>query len=88
MGLVSSVHNLLQKSKPELADKFKSNYNAQDGFSEIISLNQYFRKELLKAPISTLDERECLIDDLSDNQWLMYFETHVLPTLVRFNLPT
>lgn len=85
--LIQEVEDMLDGERRELADVFRSTFRDTHE-SEMVSLNKYFRVQLSKAPVPTLDERECLIDDLSPGQWLKYFESHVLPTLVRFNLPS
>jgi hypothetical protein len=85
--LAQEVEDLLSEQKLHLGDAFRANYRNTHG-DEMVSLNKYFRIELSKAPVPTLDERECLIDDLEPKQWLKYFQGHVLPTLVRFNLPS
>jgi hypothetical protein len=84
--LSQAVHDMLAEQKQHIADAFEASFKNTHG-DEMVSLNKYFRVELSKAPVSTLDERECLIDDLEPNQWLKYFRVHVLPTLVRFDLP-
>lgn len=86
VNLVQAVEDLLADHKPHLADAFRSNFRFSG--DPMIGLNKFFRCELGKAPVSTLDERECLIDDLEPRQWLKYFTVHVLPTLVRFDLPS
>lgn len=85
--LAQEVEDLLSEQKQVLGDVFRDTFRNSHG-DEMVSLNKYFRVELSKAPVSTLDERECLIDDLQPKQWLKYFQVHVLPTLVRFNLPS
>lgn len=85
--LSQEVEDLLSENKQALGDVFRATFRNSHG-DEMVSLNKYFRIELSKAPVPTLDERECLIDDLSPAQWLKYFQGHVLPTLVRFNLPS
>jgi hypothetical protein len=85
--LSQDVEDLLSEQKQVLGDVFRSTYKNTHG-DEMVSLNKYFRIQLSKAPVPTLDERECLIDDLQPEQWLKYFRGHVLPTLVRFNLPS
>jgi len=88
-SLTGKVYALLDEKKPLLAETFKStfngNYNSDD--EEIKALNRYFRAELAKAPVNTVDERGCLIDALSPDIWIKYFKSHALPTLVRFDLP-
>lgn len=85
MSLFQKVCDLLHDKKPDLARKFSSTYSDR-GSDEQRSLNHHFRIVLSKAPVSTLDERECLSDDIDPDVWLRYFESHVIPTLVRFNL--
>jgi hypothetical protein len=85
--LSQEVEDLLSEQKQVLGDVFRDTFRNTHG-DEMVSLNKYFRIELSKAPVPTLDERECLIDDLQPKQWLRYFADHVLPTLVRFNLPS
>lgn len=50
-------------------------------------INQYLRLVLADAPVCTINERECLMDNLSDGVWMEYFIDTVYPTLVKFNLP-
>lgn len=54
--------------------------------NDIHTANSYFRNLLIQAPIKTIDERGCLLDDVTDEVWIEYFRDHVAPTLVRFNL--
>lgn len=85
--LRQDVEDMLSDEKQELGRNFSATFSNNSGDVQV-ALNKYFRHQLSKAPVSTLDERECLIDDLDPKQWLKYFRQHVLPTLVRFNLPT
>lgn len=89
-SLSQRVREALAREKPELGDAFERSFTSSASTDEalLVDLNKYFRIELGKAPLSTLDERGCLIDDLAPGMWFKYFEQHVLPTLVRFNLPT
>lgn len=72
------------------AEVFRKTYNGwrESDADQVVSLNKYFRGELAKAPVSTMDERSCLRDDLSPTAWLKYFGSHVAPTLSRFDLPS
>lgn len=54
--------------------------------NSISELNSYYRNLLIQAPINTLNERGCLLDDLDEATWLNYFKDQVVPTLVRFEL--
>lgn len=88
-SLVTKVADLLSNQNAKLAANFNATFhvNAETEEDELRALNKYFRHELSKIRISTLDECECLRNDIAPVYWLKYFETHVLPTLVRFNLP-
>jgi hypothetical protein len=88
-SLVTKVGDLLSNQNAKLGGIFKSNFKstAETSEGEQRELNRYFRVQLSTLRISTLDECECLRDDIAPVYWLKYFETHVLPTLVRFNLP-
>jgi len=90
LSLSERVREALARSKPELGVVFTKTFRAPSASDEEqqIELNKYLRFQLAKAPVSTLDERGCLIDEISAGQWFDYFESHVLPTLVRFNLPS
>ena len=89
LSLSERVQEALSRSKPELGVAFSKTFRAQAANDEgqQVELNKYLRIQLGKAPVSTLDERGCLIDEISAGQWFDYFESHILPTLVRFNLP-
>lgn len=86
--LVDKVADLLGNRNAARKDAFKRSFKAPSaGGDEVKSLNDYFRVELSKVEASTIDERGCLIDNTPPAKWLHYFEVHVLPTLVRFDLP-
>jgi hypothetical protein len=86
-SLAEKVERLLSKDG---AFHFGRNFTgfSQSDADQVVSLNKYFRCELSKAPVSTMNERGCLRDDLAPGVWLKYFQSHVLPTLNRFNLPS
>lgn len=88
-SLVDRVQGSLTRSKVTLGVAFSNTFkvNVSDDTHAQAELNKYFRVQLAKAPVSTIDERGCLLDTVSPDTWFKYFETHVLPTLVRFNLP-
>jgi len=88
-SLTGKVYNLLEERKPELAENFKHGFNGTSSTDEeeVKLLNRYFRAVLATAPVSTVDERGCLMDNLAPDTWLKYFKSHALPTLLRFDLP-
>lgn len=83
MSLIQKVQKVLAERSSETASGFSTRYTQGD---DIVSLNAFFRQVLITAPVSTLDERGCLMDDLDDDVWLDYFTKHVAPTVIRFNL--
>jgi hypothetical protein len=86
-SLVAKVRDLLQDKKPSQAKVFESTFVSKgNDEDDLIELNHYFRRRLADAPCATLDERECLRDDLHPTMWAKYFESHVLPTVIRFDL--
>lgn len=88
-SLVAKVSDLLAARDNAQAKAFDQNYkSAGTDEDDLVELNRYFRQRLSNAPCATLDERECLRDDLHPSTWIKYFESHVLPTLVRFKLIT
>lgn len=74
------VSDLLREISPEHADDFDDNYNDDDN---IESLNKHFRLELSALPVDTIDERECLVNDISEKRWLDYFGDHVARTICK-----
>lgn len=87
---LSLAQNAAKQLPSSLAAIFNRQYTGwrESDRDQVVSLNTYFRQVLGHAPISTLNERSCLRDDLDPSVWLKYFVSHVVPTLVRFNLPT
>lgn len=83
MTLAVKLPALLGRVDVSLKDRFLHQYK---GDFCLPSLNTYFRSVLTSAPIKTLDERSCLLDELEHDIWLDYFQDHVLPTITRFNL--
>lgn len=81
--LTDEVADLIRQQDPDEAKHFIQTY---DGDNSLASMNRYFRGVLTHSPISTMDERGCLLDDLDEPRWLDYLKNHVIPTLVRFKL--
>lgn len=89
-SLVQDVEDALRTQRPELADRFVDQFDrrpCKNDESTVKALNNHFRLVLAQAKHSTMNERGCLQDDLAPGMWFKYFKSHVLPTLVRFNLP-
>ena len=83
MSLKKKVKKSLDDLCPDTGRGFMESYTGGDDLPE---LNSYFRQVLVKAPVNTLDERGCLIDEMDPTSWMGYFIGHVAPTVVRFKL--
>lgn len=79
--LVDQVTDLLHESSPAHADDFSKSYEGKSGSIE--DLNKYFRVELSSLPVDTIDARECLVSDISENTWLGYFGDHVVRPITK-----
>lgn len=79
--LTEQVSDLLREISPAHADDFEGSY--KDKENTIEGLNKHFRMELSELPVDTIDERECLISDISDKRWLDYFGDHVARTICK-----
>lgn len=86
--LTTRVFNFIYREDPEMYRRILSELT-QDEVDNMSmrELNNYFRLALAKAPVSTTNERECLVSGLSDDAWLDYFENTVFPTLTKYSLP-
>lgn len=87
-SLFESVVSSLNKLSPDAATKFAQHYNpAMLVQEQIPHLNRYLRIQLGLLPVNTIAERECLMDDVSQKEWLRLFNKHVAPTIVAYGLP-
>ena len=78
--LSERVSDLLREISPAHADDFDSNYREEE---TIDGMNRHFRVELSSLPVDTVDERECLLSDISEKRWLDYFGDHVARTICK-----
>lgn len=88
--LVQDVEAELRARSPQLADRFAKQFDRKKYKTDeeaLKALNDHFRLVLVRSSLPTVDERGCLRDDLAPSVWMKYFKSHVIPTLVRFNLP-
>jgi phage-related tail fiber protein len=51
-------------------------------------VNAFWRLQLGKLPINTIDARECLSDTVCPETWIKDFTKFVVPIIVANNLPT
>lgn len=54
---------------------------------QIQAQNRFWRIQLSRLKKNTIDERECLADDVGYQAWLRDFRKGVLPTILEYNLP-
>ena len=88
-SLINAVVDLIDSEDVDLAARFDRSFENIDRSQEeeVRVLNQFLRRELGKLPVNTISERECLIDDIDPSDWLKYFKSQVLKTVLRFKIP-
>jgi len=89
-SLIEAVVDLLDEEDRDLADRFERAIGTdriRSQADEVIELNVFLRRELSKLPVNTISERECLVDDIDPSDWLKYFKSQILKTVVRFKIP-
>lgn len=79
------IANRDQKCSQRFLDEFGDIPNNE--IDEIVALNRFWLRQLATLKVSTISERECLLDTLSADDWLRHFSCHVLPTAIRHQLP-
>lgn len=79
-----SVVQCLNKHSTDAATKLVQHYPPLG--QQIPDFNRYLRTQLGMLPCSTATERECLMDDVSEKEWLRLFNKHVAPTIVAYGL--
>lgn len=91
--LVKAVSDMIAREDTAAADRFDHEFQKQfrvrgsESQEAIVALNRYWRIELGRLPVNTTSERECLIDQIAPRDWLRHFQSSVLPTILRFELP-
>ena len=81
-----SVLQTLNKHSPDAATKMSQNFNPNPD-NALRETNRYLRTQLGMLPCSTTNERECLMDNVSEKEWLRLFNKHVAPTIAAYGLP-
>jgi hypothetical protein len=89
-NLVDVVFRLLEEEgdggcSERFNERFTAKTNSQQ--EDIVEMNRFWRNELVKVPVNTISERECLINEIAPSDWLRHFTSQVLPTIVRWKLP-
>ncbi|MNM78159.1 hypothetical protein D3C81_900490 [compost metagenome] len=83
-SFIESVITAIHKRNPDVAIKFQRNYRSGPSLS---NMNGYLRTQLGLLPVNTTNERECLMDNVTEKEWLRLFSKHVAPTIVAYGLP-
>lgn len=88
-SVVDAVALMIEDEDPRLVRNFlkATDYIGGSQSDQIRDLNRLFRRELAGLSVNTISERECLVDDIEPKDWLKYFKSQVLKTVVRFKLP-
>lgn len=83
-NLTDSVAGLIREISPAHADDFQNNFKGKE--PSIDELNKHFRVELSTLPVDTIDARECLMSDISEDTWLNYFSNHVVEPITKYKV--
>ncbi len=87
-SLYNSVVTSINKRSPDCATKFVAHYQPTPVQADaLIHMNRYLRMQLGLMPVPTIQERECLMDNVSEKEWLRLFNKHVVQTIVTYGLP-
>ncbi len=77
-------------NKVPLIEAYFVKYDLLDKKPEVqrFYLNRYFNLELMKATVDSMDQRYCLINDGTIEDWIRLYKTKILPFLLQYNLIT
>jgi hypothetical protein len=76
----------LNKHSADAATKMAQNFKPNPT-NALAETNRFLRTQLGMLPCSTTNERECLMDDVTEKEWLRLFNKHVAPTIAAYGLP-
>lgn len=80
------VRGVLERHDPAAAAAWSQKYRPEEGVvtvhAQLSGINRFFRIRLGLLDKDTVDERMCLTDDQSLDDWVRNFETHVVPTVI------
>ena len=85
--LLKQVTGALFQAHPTSYHQFIATAPVFDETTVKQQLNRYWRTQIASLDEDTRDVRLCLDDNLSDEDWLYAFKTHVIPFLVSRGLP-
>ncbi len=88
-SVIDAVVDLIDEEDKDLACRFEDAFEerSRTQAEEVRELNRFLRRELGRLSVNTISERECLIDDIDPTDWLKYFKSQVLKTVLRFKIP-
>jgi hypothetical protein len=95
IDLISAVRQILIQAglAKECSDYFDTNTYIRDGMllgpiGQRFLLNRFWNIQLMSLSLTnTLEERFCLIEDGSFDDWLRLFTSKILPCLITHRLP-
>lgn len=95
LDLIAAVRTILVNSglAKEVEQSYDSNKYINDGLhlnplGQRFLLNRFWNLQLLRIPdCNTVEQRFCLIEDGSPEDWLRLFETKIVPCLIQHRLP-
>lgn len=95
VDLVSEVRTILIESglAKEVAENFDTNGYVRDAINipfegQRFLMNRYWNLQLLQLGLTSIEERFCLVDEGTMNDWIRLFKDKILPTLVSKRLPS
>lgn len=85
------VYEIIAQRSQQAANRFREHFTATmfmgTSEEELVIINRFWRLQLSRVPVSTINELECLDDQADFNAWLHNFQYIVLPTIVAHRLP-
>lgn len=75
---------------PQAAQRFEAaaaGYANDPVDQQIVYLNRFWRRQLSALTVDTISAREALIDGCDYSEWQSLFIRHVLPPVIKHNLP-
>lgn len=89
--LKQEIYDMLLRVSPACASQWRTLFlepiEGRPFQEQVVAVNSFWRVQLGMLKESTINEREYLMNDLTVDQWLLRFERHVVPTIVRHQLP-
>ena len=91
INLARVVTDVLGKHSAAAAAEWSRQYEeynrAYQEQNELSLINRFWRIQLGRIGVSTISERECLIDNIAVEDWLFHFERSVVPMIIANGLP-